>query len=190
MDTGHLAPKDSLSDAELVDVANRGDAQAFETLYERHRKWLMAVAIRLTGDHDIAADVVQDAVLYWLGRFPGFVLTGSARSYLYPLLRHHAIDRVRRAGRGGPHLAFDEAMCASPSSSPAGPEHAAELHRELARLPLGQREVILLHFGDGLTLAEVALALGVPIGTVKSRLGLALASLRANDRLRDRYFTA
>ena len=84
MDTGHHAPMDSLSDAELVDAANRGDTQAFETLYERHREWLMAVAIRLTGDRDIAADVVQDAVLYWLGRFPGFVLTGSARSYLYP----------------------------------------------------------------------------------------------------------
>jgi RNA polymerase sigma-70 factor (ECF subfamily) len=171
-------------DRALVDAMNDGDGAAFERLYERHRDWMFAVALRLTADRELAADVVQDAVLHWLGRFPGFVLTGPTRAYLYPVVQHRAIDLVRRRHRAGPAIEFEEPA----ADAPAIPTDVKDLESAVARLPLGQREVLHLHFGDSLTLAEVSVALSIPLGTVKSRLGLALAALRANDLLRRRYF--
>lgn len=172
----------------LVEAANQGDARAFERLYERHRDWMMGVAFRLTGDRDGAADVVQDAVLQWLRRFPGFTLTGQVRSYLYPVLRHGSIDLMRRRRRHSIAADVDSLGEAVGDAPPRSLADATDLDDAIARLPVGQREVLILHFGDRMTLAEVAIALEVPLGTVKSRLGLALASLRSNDRLRDRYF--
>lgn len=171
-------------DRALVEAVNEGDGAAFERLYERHRDWMFAVALRLTGDREIAADVVQDAVVHWLGRFPGFVLTGPTRGYLYPIVHHRAIDHLRRRRREGPAVEFEEPAADAPAVVP----DAKDLESAMARLPLGQREVLALHFGDGLTLVEVSVALAIPLGTVKSRLGLALAALRANDLLRRRYF--
>ncbi len=154
----------------------------------------MGVAFRLTGDRDCAADVVQDAVLQWLRRFPGFTLTGPMRSYLYPVLRHTAIDLMRRRRRHSmaddrdPWVELGASADPAPDAALTSLADAKDLDDAIARLPAGQREVLILHFGDRMTLAEVAIALEVPLGTVKSRLGLALASLRSNDRLRDRYF--
>jgi RNA polymerase sigma-70 factor (ECF subfamily) len=168
-------------DAVLVAAANRGDRAAFERLYLRHREWMMAVAFRLIGEREAAGDIVQDAILAWLRRFPGFTLTGSVRAYLYTIIRHLAIDRARSRGRWQSHQDGHEPEIIVTSG--VG-EPIRALDAAVARLPLGQREVLLLHFGDGLTLVEVAQALEVPVGTVKSRLGLALASLRADERLR------
>lgn len=179
---GREGDSDGAEDRRLVDAANRGDRSAFDRLYRRHRAWMMAVALRLTGDPDRAADVMQSALVHWLGRFPGFALTGKLRAYLYPLLRHAAIDQGRR-DRRRPTVSIDEEP-PSPEAATAIRE-AKDLDEAVGRLPVGQREVILLHFGDGMTLAEVAQVLAIPLGTVKSRLGLALATLRSNERLRD-----
>lgn len=189
--TGRLPhePEDGPSDRALVERANGGERAAFAVLYERHREWMTAVAYRLTSDPSQAEDVVHAAVLHWLERFPGFVLTAPVRAYLYPVLRHLAIDRAR-TGRRHASQPLDQAGAAeaadslSISSAVPSLEDARDVDEALGRLPLGQREVLLLHFGDGLTLGQVAAALEVPLGTVKSRLGLALAALRTNDALR------
>ena len=178
-------------DARLVALVRGGDRAAFEELYERHVDWMMAVALRHVGDRAVASDVVQDAVLHWWSRFPGFVLVASVRSYLYPVVRHAALDRLRRdRGRSRSDLDALGAEADGGEAVGAGPglEDVRDLDEALARLAPGQREVLLLHFGDGLSLSEIAAALELPLGTVKSRLGTALAALRGNERLRRRCF--
>ncbi len=168
------------SDGSLVARANRGDRAAFEQLYGRYRDWILAVAYRVTEDRDLAFDVLQEVVVYWLGKFPGFVLAGKVKTFLVPVVRHTALEHLRRRRRGQ-GLELPEAL---PDDRPVSLAGVADLESAVARLPPGQREVLLLHFGDGLALAEVAVALEIPLGTVKSRLGLALAALRSDGRLR------
>jgi RNA polymerase sigma-70 factor (ECF subfamily) len=174
-------------DARLVAAVHRGDRAAFAALYDRHAGWMTAVALRHVGDRDAAADVVQDALLHWLGRFPGFVATASVRAYLYPVVRHCALDRLRRDRRPPPDPGRPAEDVNAPDAAAIDLEDAADLDTALGRLPAGQREVLLLHYGDGFQLAEIAAMLEIPLGTVKSRLGLALAALRTNDELRRRY---
>lgn len=62
------------TDLELVERANRGDADAFAMLYDRYRDFVLRTVTRFTGDRDLAAEVVQETVTGWLTRFPGFAL--------------------------------------------------------------------------------------------------------------------
>lgn len=162
------------SDPELVERANRGEVEAFEVLYRRYRDWVVALAERHTGNRDDALDVLQDTFAHLFGRFPGFVLTAQLKTYLYPVVRHLSLDRIRRRR---PEVDVDtlaDTLPAPPASS-AG----SDLGNLLATMPAAQREVLLLRFGDDLSLAQIAEALGVPIGTVKSRLHAALSALKA-----------
>ena len=164
-----------LGDETLVEHANRGDEAAFEAIYRRHRDWVLRLAWRFTGDRDEALDVLQDAFAHLFGKFPGFVLTGSLRGYLYPTVKHLSITRARRAR---PTVDIDLLADRLPSpTAPAG-DSAAELAGDVAALPAAQRHVILLRFAHDLSLQEIAVALAIPLGTVKSRLHNALDALR------------
>lgn len=162
------------SDDELVARANRGEAAAFEALYERHRDWVLAQAERWTGNRDDALDVLQDVFAQLFSRFPGFALTAQLKTYLYPAVRHLSLDRIRRRR---PQVDVDSLA----DSLPAPPtiEAGSDLHRLLATLPAAQREVLLLRYADDLSLPQIADALGIPLGTVKSRLHNALLALKA-----------
>jgi RNA polymerase sigma-70 factor (ECF subfamily) len=176
-----------------VAAGNRGDAAALAMLYERYRAWALRVAWRFAGETHAAQDVVQDAFLYWLRQFPGFRLSGRLSTYLYPIVKHGALAWRRRQGRGA---ADEEALAAlvapeSSSPSPAGASLSTSdapgpaLRALVARLPAAQQEVLLMCYVDDLTLAEIAAALAVPLGTVKSRLHAALAALRDDPRTRE-----
>ena len=176
---------DLRTDAELVALGNQGDADAFEVLYRRHRDWVANLAFRFTGDRDLALDVLQETFLYVLRKFPGFTLTCQMRSFLYPAVRHLALAARRKAGRWVP--ADDEWLAGLPAPVPvAEGDHAREARAGVVRaLPDGQREVLLLRFVDGLSLAEIGEALEIPLGTVKSRLHHALDALRRDERTRN-----
>jgi RNA polymerase sigma-70 factor (ECF subfamily) len=171
------------SDAELAGRAARGDEAAFGLLYERHRDWVFALALRVTGRREDALDVTQDVFVELLGRLPGWNVAGSLRPLLRPMVRNKAIDRARRAGR---EVRAEEAV-----PEPAAPGHATEDGGELARvlraLPAEQREALLLRYVDGLELAEIAAAMGVPLGTVKSRLHQAVEHLRRDPRVAQHF---
>jgi RNA polymerase sigma-70 factor (ECF subfamily) len=177
--------RDPRDDRTLVDAANRGESSAFESLYLRHRDWMYAVACRTITDRDLAADAVHEAVRYWMGKFPGFVLVGEVRTFLYPVIRHAAIRQMERARRASGAAAG----ATDPAAEPSGPAGvgAADLARVLAEavalLSEGQREAVHLRFAEGLSLAEIAEALHVPVGTVKSRLSLAMKALRERPEL-------
>jgi RNA polymerase sigma-70 factor (ECF subfamily) len=163
------------SDLELVQRANRGDAAAFEALYRRYRDWVVRLAERHTGSRDDALDVLQDAFAHLFGRFPGFVLTAQLTTYLYPVVRNLALDRVRRRR---PEVDVDTLAETLPAPPAAAPDHG--LARLVAALPAAQREVLLLRYADDRSLAQIADALAIPLGTVKSRLHAALAALKGH----------
>ena len=192
--------RDPRSDLELVDAANRGDPAAFEALYRRHRDWVLSLAWRFTGNSHDALDVLQETFTYLLRKFPGFRLTASLRTLLYVAVRNRSIDVRRRRQRsvGGARVdlmaqnpletAQDPGLSAQNTASSAQRTDLSDLKIALGGLAPAHREILLMRFVDDLDLKEIAEALDVPLGTVKSRLHAALEALRHDARARD-YFS-
>src|SRR5437773_11456375 len=78
-----LREEDPRSDQQLIAAINDGDADAFEVLYRRYRDWVANLAYRFTGDRELALDVLQETFLYFLRKFPGFILTAQLKTFLY-----------------------------------------------------------------------------------------------------------
>jgi RNA polymerase sigma-70 factor, ECF subfamily len=174
--------RDTRSDEELVEICNRGAGDqavaAFESLYRRHKDFVLRVALRLTEDRELAADALQNVFVYLLNQFPppgpGLALRARLTTYLYPIARNSTISLLRKARR-------IEGSGIEPDQLPAAAEPADagdEFERLFASLPPERREILSLRFVDGLSLEEVASALEIPLGTVKSRLHLAIKALR------------
>ncbi|MHC4253423.1 MAG: RNA polymerase sigma factor [Planctomycetota bacterium] len=160
------------SDADIVAAANAGDGDAMEAIYARHRDWVLSLAFRYTGNHEDALDVLQETFAYVFGKFPGFELRAKMTTFLFPAVRNLSLARVRKRGRTVPL----EAEPASPD--PKGRAAGSGFPPAVSRLPEREREIVMLRFADGFTLAEIAAALDIPLGTVKSRLHKALSRLR------------
>ena len=179
-------PPDPRSDQELVAALNDGDASAFDALYYRYRDWVVRLAHRFTNHGDDALDVLQETFAYVFRKFPGFRLTASMTTFLYPVVRNLSLAARRKRTRL--QLTGDESHPEPPAPTSIDSEGARqELRVMLDALPDGQREVVLMRFVDGMSLLEIAQALRVPEGTVKSRLHNALQALRRDERAR-RYF--
>ena len=180
--------RDPRSDETLVRACNQGDRRAalaaFETLYLRHKDYVLRVALRFTSDIDTALDVLQDTFVQLLRRFPpagdGITLTAKLTTLLYPIAKNTAISAERKAGR------FPAADNLTPDDLAARPaQQDDDIGRLLAVLPSGQREALTLRFVDGMSLREIAQALDIPEGTVKSRLHGGIANLRSSPLLED-----
>jgi len=171
------------SDRELIDAINAGDADAFERLYRRYRDWVYRLAWRFTANHEDALDVLQETFTYLLRKFPGFALTASMTTFLYPAVKHIALNlRERRSpGHVGDDVLESLPVPKSPQTS------RSELAAALGALSPEQREVVLMRFVDGLPLGDISIVLDIPLNTVKSRLYNALRTLRDDPRTRD-YF--
>lgn len=176
--------QDSRSDQELVDACNAGDEKAFEALYHRYRDWAVGLAYRFTHNREDALDVMQDAFIYLLGKFPGFELNAQMKTVLYPVLRSRSIDRLRKKKRSAVASAAltDAGEVAMPTEKTDVVDKAsdprAELSHLMANLPEAQREALLLRFVDGLTIEEIAQATDSPEGTIKSRLHHGIKAMR------------
>jgi len=174
-----------LTDQQLVDRANRGDRSAFETLYLRYKGWAFRLALRETGgDEGLAADAVQDSFIELLGKFPGFELRAKLTTYLYPVVKHNAqaADRKRRRKTPtGPEIDHSD------DAPTTEPDRLDGLRAVISTLPDHHREVVFMRFLDDMSLNEISLALGIALGTVKSRLHHAIATLREDPGCR-RYF--
>ena len=176
---------DGQSDEDLVELSNKGAPEGFETLYYRYRDWVYRLAWRFTGNRDHALDVLQETFVYLLKKFPNFKLNARMTTFLYPVVKHLSLA-IRRRNKLLIHA--DEQINEIPSAAPKDPaDSSEELAQALAVLPETQREVVLMRFVDDMSLAEIAKALNIPVGTVKSRLHNALQALRNNRRIKD-YF--
>lgn len=158
------------SDEDLIRSIQRGDLSAFDALYARHEAWVVSLASRFCGNPEDALDVLQETFAYFLGKLPGFELTSRFKTFLYPVVKHLSLDRKQAARRFVP---------LPPGSDRGGeadpPGGAEELLSGLSDL---HQEILRLRFGEGLELKEIAAALEIPLGTVKSRLHAALQAAR------------
>lgn len=182
-----VPPPDARPDLQLVADLNAGDLSAFDALYARHRDWVVRLAYRFAGNDADALDVLQETFAYLHRKFPGFALTASMTTFLYPVVKHLALAAKKKTMR---IVSDDVALGDAPDRDAADPRDSrGELADVIASLADTHREVLLMRFVDGLSLAEIGEALGIPLGTVKSRLHNGLNQLRSDPRTR-RYFDA
>ncbi len=176
---------DPRTDGELIDAARAGEVAAFEALYIRHRDWVVGLAYRFTGHRDDALDVLQDTFAYLLRKLPGLHLTARMTTFLYPVVKHCSATAGLKTRR---HISNEGvAEEAADQAPPSDTTRREELAAALASLPAEQRETLLMRYVDGMQLDEIAQALEIPLGTVKSRIHNALRTLRQDQRAR-RYF--
>jgi RNA polymerase sigma-70 factor (ECF subfamily) len=171
------------TDQQLLDAIRRGDAEAFETLYHRYGDWVHRLALRFTRDQDEALDVLQETFAYLLKRTRGprrLRLSAKLSTFLYPAVRNISISM----GRGRRRLVVGPVP---ERTAPPPPVQRTDLAAVLERIPEPQREVLMMRFVHDMALDEIARALSVPLGTVKSRLHHALKNLREDERT-ERYF--
>lgn len=171
---------------ELVRAAAEGDQDAFAQLVALHEKRVYALAVRMTGRQEDAADVAQDAFLAaWRG-LPSFRGEAGFATWLYRLTANAAIDHLRRSRRQRSEASLDDGELGldAVDSAPTPQEQAeSESLREAVRWGMGElsrehRQVLELREYRELSYEEIAGQLGVDLGTVKSRLSRARGALR------------
>ena len=177
-----------MTEKELVRAAQRGDDSAFEELVRTYEKRVYHLALRMCGNVDDAYEVAQEAFLSaWKGmRF--FRGDSSFSTWLYRLTSNAAIDFLLRQRRqwGSDGVSLDDENTflevADPAPSPHQQAERLELRDALARglgaLSPEHRQVLLLRELQGLTYEEIAAALELDLGTVKSRIARAREKLR------------
>jgi RNA polymerase sigma-70 factor (ECF subfamily) len=142
-----------------------------EPLIPALRRYARSLLRDRAGADDLVQDCLEHAVRSWHRRRP----EGDARSWVFAILHNLAINRLRQRARRGAHLALDQASDEALASAPAQEMglHHHDLMRALDSLPEDQRSTLLLVSVEGLSYAEVAQVLDVPVGTVMSRLSRA-----------------
>jgi RNA polymerase sigma-70 factor, ECF subfamily len=170
-----------LSDEAVVALVARRQQTALAELYDRHGRVAYALAYRVLRDRALAEDAVQEAFLSAWRSAERFVPErGKASTWLLTLVHRRAVDLVRREDRRRADV-LDEPDTATATS--ADEDALLNLERErvqraLSQLPDQQREAIELAYYGGFTQSELADRLGLPLGTIKSRMFTGLARLR------------
>jgi RNA polymerase sigma-70 factor (ECF subfamily) len=166
------------SDEELMAAVARGDERALGALIDRHAARLHGFLVRVAGDRDDADDLLQETWIRVARGARTFDVARRVRPWLYGIAANLARDlHRRRAVRA--RAAREERSAAATAPAPAfRPVDGMDLRARLARLPDRLREALVLRFYEGLDEAEMAEALGIPKGTVKSRVHGAIRELR------------
>jgi len=168
---------------------------AFDELYRRYASLAMGLAVRLTGQHALAQDVVHDAFLaIWRAPEAFDPSRGSFRTFLLSLVHHRGVDAIRREARLRARedraANLEPAEGEDPSEAVADEDlvarHRLEVRAALADLTPDQRQVLEMAYFGGMTQARIAETLGIPLGTVKTRTFAALRKLRARLEAEER----
>ena len=174
-----------LSDEALVALVARGDETALGELYDRVGRVAYGIAFRILRDERLAEDAVQEGFLaVWRAAAAFRPERAKASTWIVTLVHRRAVDIVRREERRRA-----EPLDAEAGADAVDPEGSAEdaawlgferdrIQRALAALPDAQREALELAYYGGYSQTEVAERLGVPLGTIKSRMFAGLARLR------------
>ena len=179
-----------LADEDLISLVVDGDARAFALLYDRHSRAAYSLARRLTKGRQAAEDLLQEAFIkVWRSAGGYRVGRGGVRTWILTIVRNRAIDHFR--AQASRQRAWEKVEASALASGPneAFAETWLAFKRDLLRealedLPREQREVLVLRHLSGLTHAEMAERLCLPLGTVKGRLRLGLKKLREHPALR------
>lgn len=180
----------TLDDATLVERVAHGDDDALGLLYDRFSRAVYSLCLRVVRDTTAAEDLTQEVfVRLWRSAASFEPSRGRLSTWLLHIAHNLALNELRRRQSRpvvAPDIDWNLATAAlmdtdaqsDPVLATGRHEQAATLHRALAQLPLPQRQAIELAFYGGLTQAEVAAALGEPLGTVKSRIRVGAQRLR------------
>lgn len=164
----------------LVDRAKRGDGEAFDALARMVGDRCMAIACRILRDVDLAEDAVQASLITAWCELRALRDPDRFEPWLHRILTNACYAEARRRRQWSADIRV------LPANGPHGPDETLTIHdrdqleRAFRRLTLEQRAVLVFHHYLGLPISEVADRLGIPIGTVKSRLHHATTALRAS----------
>jgi len=176
---------EDIHDEWLVLRSQSGDESALPQLVDRWHGRLTAHARRLTGDADAAREASQEAWLAIVRGLPRLNDPARFAPWAYRILTYKCRDWIRRRSRDRARGLRHQSAAGAETSIPAPtPDQSADepmtaVRAAMRRLSADHRAVLDLHYLDGLGVMEIALALGVPAGTVKSRLHHARGRLRA-----------
>lgn len=184
-----------LKDTALIEKMQAGDESALRTLYERYSRLVFSLVFHICGDRAIAEEITLDVFTQVWQKADSYQPERAQFStWLTAIARYRAIDHLRRQNaRPQEHAApFEEIRFLDGSSAPASQRRAetaaaSHLRRErvraaLSELPPEQQQVLALAYFQGFTHQEMADLLDLPLGTVKTRLRLALKKLRFDLR--------
>jgi RNA polymerase sigma-70 factor (ECF subfamily) len=185
-----MAPGDDLekTDPELVRLARGGDPQAFHALIDRHAPWLFRVALSMVGSREDAEDLLQEVFLAASNGIARFEHRSSVKTWLRSILLNH-VSKLYRSRKVRRHWSLDDqrgeavrSELETPAATPADAvQSRADVQSMLQSLSDEHREVIVLREIDGLSYEEMARLLGVPRGTIESRLH------RARQQLKEKF---
>jgi len=166
----------------LQRIAERADPAAFRELYEAYGPRVKAYMMRQGADAGTAEDLAQETLLtVWRKAALYAGDRGSMTTWVFAIARNLRIDRLRREV---PWQELPEGRLTEASSEPLPDEAMAEKERQervqaaLAELPPEQKDVVILAYLEGLSHSEIAERLGLPLGTVKSRMRIAYQKIR------------
>ena len=181
-------PAEGSSDTELVRRLGEADGAALAQLYQRFGRPCYSLARRICADEGLAEDVVQEVFLtLWRDPARYDPSRGSFATWLLTLIHHKAVDAVRRESTlrrrtvAAPEAGEEWSPTPVPGADQAAIARVAagQVRAALHRLPLEQRQVLALAYFGGHTQREIAVLMGVPLGTVKSRMFTAVQRLRS-----------
>jgi RNA polymerase sigma-70 factor (ECF subfamily) len=160
-----------------------GDTTALHAVYQREARWLMAVALRIVRRRELADEVLHDAFLQiWQKAGTYDPKLGSARGWIYTVVRHRALNHLRASRRENSVADFPDTV--PDSTTPDAfdtldrAERAGALHHCLQRLDDTKRNCILLAYTDGYTHQQIAARIDAPLGSVKAWIRRGLMMLR------------
>jgi len=175
-----------LADEDLMPLVRRGEAAAFEVVYERHSGAAFSLAYRMCGTRAAAEDAVQEAFLsMWRSGARYDSARGSVRTWMLGIVHNRTIDGLRRSVVHERRRASDEGIeerfeaRERTEVEVARLDEVQEIRDALQTLPPEQCRVIELAYYGGFTQTEIATMLETPIGTVKGRMRLGLEKMRA-----------
>lgn len=165
-----------------------GEVWVMEVLYDRYARLVFSMVLKILHDQELAEDIVQEVfVRVWRGADSFHAARGNFISWLLGIAHHRAIDELRRQGSRSRHAVIvdDEDVLQSVPHPGDGPAEMAWITQQrqavrtaMQQLPAEQRQTIELAYFGGLTQREIAAHTGTPLGTVKTRMRLALQKLR------------
>jgi RNA polymerase sigma-70 factor (ECF subfamily) len=171
------ADADERTDADLLAAIDAGDRRALRQLYDRHSSWLMLRLGRRCGDRELVDEVVQDTFLAVWRRPSGYAGKGEVAAWIWGIGVRRLIDALRRRRPVVASASVDVIVASAEDEVLLAVEHG-DLGRALNQLSPELRAVVQATVVDGLTTREAARLLGIPAGTVKTRMMRAKPLLR------------
>ena len=175
-----------MNEKELILLLQQGDESAFEAILRLYEKKVYTLCRRMCGNDEDAQEAAQDAFLALWRSVKSFRGEASLSTWLYRLATNACIDLLRRNKRGGERVSLDDEETTFELSDPSPlPEQVVErretqrlIEEGLAALPEEYRAILLLREAEGLSYAEIADAMHIELGTVKSRISRGRVLLR------------